>query len=270
MKKEYIKLSKYLILIRVRYMKIVSWNCGGGFYTYNKYKKIRELDADIYVIQEVNNPKNTDEEYKEFMKNSRLLPYFDTDTGWDKGIAVIAKEHINLDELHWDYEYNDFLSLRVNDSFNLVAVWTHDKVKVDGEWKEHGKGISEYVKRAAEYVCLYEHELRTSDNLVMCGDFNIEITNNNHKNKGKFAYILKDYGYESIYHKLNNKELNEKCEPTLYMGRKSGADNEFYVDYLFTKPELVTSFEIGNKDEYIGPAKTDKSDHVPLIFEVDL
>ena len=249
-------------------MKIVSWNCGGGFYTYNKYKKIRELDADIYVIQEVNNPKDTDEEYKEFMKNSRFLPYFETGTGYDKGIAIIAKENVKLEDIHWDYEYNDFLSLRVNDSFNLVAVWTHDKVKVDGEWKEHGKGISEYVKRASEYVELYGDELKASDNLVMCGDFNIDISNNDHKNKGKFAYTLKDYGYESIYH-INNKELNEKCEPTLYMG-KSGADKEFYVDYLFTKPELVTSFKIGSKEEYIGPAKTDKSDHAPLIFEVDI
>lgn len=251
-------------------MKIVSWNCGSGFYTYDKYKKIRELDADIYVIQEVNEPKHTNEEYDEFMKNSRYLPYFETDNGWDKGIAIIAKEHINLDELHWDYKYNDFLSVRVNDSFNLVGVWTHDKRKINGKWEKNGKGISEYVKRVAEYLELYKHELRTSDNLVMCGDFNIDITNNKYKNNGKFAHTLKDYGYESIYHKLNNKKLNEKCEPTLYMERKSGADKEFHVDYLFTKPELVKSFRIGSKDKYIGPAKTDNSDHVPLIFEINI
>lgn len=251
-------------------MKIVSWNCCGGFYTYKKYKKIQELDADIYVIQEVNKPKHVDEEYKEFMKNSCFLPYRETGTGRDKGIAVIAKEHINLKNNHWDYEYNDFLSVRINDSLDLVAVWTHDIRKINGEWEENGKGISEYIKRAAEYVELYEHELKTSDNLVMCGDFNIDISNNNHKDKGKFAHTLKDYGYESIYHKLNNKKLNEKCEPTLYMRRKSGVDKEFYVDYLFTKPELVTSFEIGSKDKYIGPAETDNSDHVPLIFEIEL
>lgn len=266
-------LNNYIIILNnneMIIMKIVSWNCGGGFYTYKKFKKISKLDADIYVIQEVNKPNNVDDEYKEFMKNSYHYLYFGTDNGWDKGLAIIAKEGIELKNNHWDYEYNDFLSVRINDSFDLVGVWTHDKRKVNGEWEKNGKGISEYVKRAAEYVELYENELRNSKNLVMCGDFNIDITNDNHKNKGKFAYILKDYGYESIYHKLNNKELTDKCEPTLYMGRKSGADKEFYVDYLFTKPELVKSFKIGSKDEYIGPGKTDKSDHVPLIFEIDI
>lgn len=51
-------------------MKIVSWNCGMAFYANKKYKKIRELDADIYVILEVNRPKVVDEDYKKFMKNS--------------------------------------------------------------------------------------------------------------------------------------------------------------------------------------------------------
>ena len=46
-------------------MKIVSWNCRSGFYNQGKYKKIKELDADIYVILEFNTPKNTDEEYQE-------------------------------------------------------------------------------------------------------------------------------------------------------------------------------------------------------------
>ena len=31
-------------------MRIVSWNCRSGFYTKGKYEKIKELDADIYVI----------------------------------------------------------------------------------------------------------------------------------------------------------------------------------------------------------------------------
>ena len=64
-------------------------------------KKIRELDADIYVIQEVNNPKNKDADYEEFMKNSILLLYDNEDkSGNNKGIAVVAKEGIRLKNNH--------------------------------------------------------------------------------------------------------------------------------------------------------------------------
>ena len=49
-------------------MKIVSWNANGKFR--EKYKAILELEADIYVIQECENPENSkDKEYRDFFRN---------------------------------------------------------------------------------------------------------------------------------------------------------------------------------------------------------
>lgn len=171
-------------------------------------KKIRELDADIYVIQEVNNPKNKDADYEEFMKNSILLLYDNEEkSGNNKGIAVVAKEGIRLKNNHWDYEYNDFLSVRVNDSFDLVAVWTHKKDKASSK---------EYVDRMEKYLEDHDEEFINSENLIICGDFNIDISLKEQEGQNKYIELLNKYGYESIYHKLNDKEFGEESVKTYY------------------------------------------------------
>ena len=76
-------------------MKIVSWNCNGAFR--KKYKKILELDADIYVIQECE-PLN---EIKGELK--KLI----SDGIWEKGanrkgVLVFAKPDVKLEKMEWD------------------------------------------------------------------------------------------------------------------------------------------------------------------------
>lgn len=48
-------------------MRIVSWNCSGKFR--EKFKNIQKIKADIYVIQECENPKKyIESEYNNFAK----------------------------------------------------------------------------------------------------------------------------------------------------------------------------------------------------------
>ena len=75
--------------------------------------------------------------------------YYGINDGRDKGITIIAKEDIKLEDNNWYFDSNDFLSVKVNDSFDLVAVWTHEQVKIDGEWVK--KGSNEYNKHIEDY-----------------------------------------------------------------------------------------------------------------------
>ena len=198
-------------------MKIVSWNCHEAFY--NKYKKLENLDADIYVISEIRNPLSEgDEEYHEFAKNHIYMEYnskSESNSNYKpKGIAVIAKKDIKLENNNWKFKpSDDFLSIRVNDSFDLIAVWTHPP----------------YIDHVIKYLRLNKEKFLNSDNLVMCGDFNVDIAKGSQNNKEIFPIILKNYGYESIYHYLNKKDFDDDLQPTIYW--KYDEEQPYHVDY---------------------------------------
>lgn len=71
-------------------MKIVSWNCNGKFL--KKFKNVVKLNADIYVIQECENPtnfKNTN--YFSFASN-----YIWIGDNKNRGLGIFAKDNIEL------------------------------------------------------------------------------------------------------------------------------------------------------------------------------
>ena len=103
-------------------IKIVSWNCNGKFR--EKFNEIIEEDADIYVIQECEDPsQSTEEEYREFAGEN----YFWTGHLHYKGIGIFAKEDVKLEKIEINGEFEHFIALRVNDSFNLLGVWAMPK-----------------------------------------------------------------------------------------------------------------------------------------------
>lgn len=103
-------------------MKIVSWNANGKFR--EKYKAILELDADVYVIQECENPETCkDPEYRSFFKNYHWAGVYSY-----KGLMVFTtRPDVTLDRLDWGAEDKRvFIPVRVNGSFKLVAAWACD------------------------------------------------------------------------------------------------------------------------------------------------
>ena len=75
-------------------MKIVTWNCNGAFR--KKYQEIEKLNADIYVIQECENPENTKGEYKNWA--DRFEWYGDNK---NKGLGIFAHKGAEIQRLDW-------------------------------------------------------------------------------------------------------------------------------------------------------------------------
>ncbi len=98
-------------------MKIVSWNCCGKFR--DKYSLMEELNEDIYVIQECENPELTKNKgYMNFAQNHIWIG-----DNKNKGLGIFAKDQINLRNNNWEsYCLRQFLSVNVNNKFNLLAV----------------------------------------------------------------------------------------------------------------------------------------------------
>ncbi|MFZ1746757.1 MAG: hypothetical protein WBO24_09830 [Nitrospirales bacterium] len=100
-------------------MKIVSWNCNGALR--NKWQQLSTFGADIYVVQECEDPKQSPVQvYKDWCKN-----YLWIGNNKSRGIGIFAKQDISLELMALNsgrLEY--FLPCSVNNSFFLLAVWT--------------------------------------------------------------------------------------------------------------------------------------------------
>lgn len=76
-------------------MKIVSWNCAGAMR--NKFSMLSDIQADIFVLQECENPKLIQHAaFNEWTSNSLWIG-----SNKNKGLAIIAKSHFKLTLLDW-------------------------------------------------------------------------------------------------------------------------------------------------------------------------
>ncbi|MBQ6628307.1 MAG: endonuclease/exonuclease/phosphatase family protein [Methanobrevibacter sp.] len=222
--------------------KIVSWNCNGKFR--EKFKEILEEDADIYVIQECENPaESIDEDYREFAGDN----YIWTGHLHYKGLGIFAKEDIELEKIEYDGVFEHFILVRVNDSFNLLGVWAMPK---------YVEMIHDFFDANEELFC---------ENMVMCGDFNSSVVFNYHhpkaKNHTELNRKLESKNLFSVYHDLTGDKQGSEKSMTFYQARH--LNNPFHMDYVYAGENLVKEFEILDHYKWITV-----SDHLPLVFKI--
>ena len=222
-------------------MKIISWNCNMKF-----REKFKELpDADIYVIQECENPiisKSND--YKEFSKNSIWIG-----DNKNKGLGIFAKPNILIDKKGWpSYCLKYFLPVSINSKFNILGVWARNPY------------IEEY------YIYQYINKINYDLNTIIIGDFNSNaIWDKEHHERSHAAVVkeLEEKGLYSIYHYCYEEKQGEESKNTFYLYRH--IDKGYHIDHCFANPNIVQSYNILDCDKWLN-----YSDHIPIIFDFEL
>ena len=221
-------------------MKIVSWNCCGKFR--EKFAHIQALNADIYVIQECENPASyPSHEYSAFASN-----YLWTGEHNSKGLGIFAKPHISLQSNDWrTYCLRHFLSVKVDNRFDLVAVWA----------------CKPYIE---EYFIYQSINLPNyNEQTVIIGDFNSNaIWDKQHDIRTHSAVVqqLQSVGLCSAYHLQYNEQQAAESVPTFYLYRHT--DKPYHIDHCFTAAHNIQSYYVIRDLSWLT-----YSDHVPVILE---
>lgn len=226
-----------------RPMKVVSWNACCKFR--EKYKEIAKLDADIYVIQECENPATCkDEEYREFVKNH----IWKGDLNY-KGLMVFTtKPDVKLELLDWPgWERKHFIPVRVNDHFTLVGSWACIPYCVElHDW------VTDTLREIAE-------------DTVIIGDLNsnVKLDPSFMKNGKSFRSVLEllePLGLKDMWTHHHNEEAGKESVPTFYLYRH--LDKPDHLDHCIASPNVVKSIKIHARWEWL-----QLSDHLPIEIE---
>lgn len=221
-------------------MRIITWNCNGKFR--EKYSEIAKLNADIYVIQECENPlKYPKHNYASFAINHLWIG-----SNENKGLGIFAKEGIDMEINNWEnYCLRNFLSVCINKSFDILAVWAMKPY------------IQEY------YIYQYINFNKYNKNTIVLGDFNSNKKwDKKHEDRNHSSVVkeLKKIPLYSAYHYYNNVDMGEEETPTFFL--QKNANKPYYIDYCFMDTSKLYSFKIGAFNDFIK-----YSDHMPLIID---
>jgi len=248
-------------------MKIISWNCNGAFR--NKLDHVNELDADIILIQECENPSEFAGEYQNWAGD-----YLWKGENKNKGIGVFAKNGNKVTDLKWTgtfeikgidsksktlkWNSNDlrlFLPFMVNDEFTFLGVWTKGKQNE----------VFGYMGQFWKYLQIHKNNL-LNDNTIILGDFNSNVfwdKIDRWWNHSDVISELSEMNIESLYHKQSGESQGKESSPTFYLHRN--IEKPYHIDYVFVSNNLTgkSKLSIGDKNQWL-----EISDHLPLIIEI--
>lgn len=231
-------------------MKIISWNCNGALR--KKFGLLDETAADLYIIQECEDPSRSDIAYREWAGN-----YLWSGLNKNKGIGVFSPRGWTLRQLDWpDGGLQSFLPFEVDGSARGLAVWT----------KHAGSPNFRYIGQFWKYLQM--HRGLIAEAAFICGDFNSNVQWDEWDrwwNHSDVVRELSEMGLHSLYHAVSGEAQGAETVPTLLHLRKT--DRPFHIDYFFLSETRCalngSSLQILTSVEW-----TAASDHMPLVAEI--
>ncbi|MFM2191973.1 MAG: hypothetical protein RLZZ118_930 [Bacteroidota bacterium] len=236
-------------------MKIVTWNCNGALR--NKFQHLSEFEADIYIIQECENP--------ELSRNENYMQWAGQHL-WqgdnkNKGIGIFVKNNNTIEAIHWGNIYKGhkvkhFLPCLINNKLQLLAIWT----------SKNSSPNFGYIGQLWKYL---EINKVYFDEIILAGDFNSNSIWDewdrwwNHSDVVENLSQLKIY---SLYHKFFKEEQGKESNATFFMHRN--ILKPYHIDYIFGSNKFasnISNFVIGDRDMWIK-----HSDHLPLVSEFNI
>ncbi len=203
--------------------------------------------ADIYIIQECENPEmSTDEKYKNWSGN-----FLWTGENKKKGLGVFAREDIKIADLNWNSDgLQFFIACTLNNEINLLAVWCHGA----------RQPTFQYIGQFWKYLQINKHKL---GNAIIAGDFNSNVIWDKRRRNWNHSDVIRELSelnIESIYHRFQNEEQGVESIPTFYLQKK--IEKPYHIDYVFASTTFHNSaiVHVGNAADWIA-----LSDHMPVL-----
>jgi len=235
-------------------LKIVTWNCNGSFRT--KFGAISKEDADVYIIQECEDPERVLKRSKEY--DSFALGHRWRGENKNKGLGIFVRNGLSIELLDFDHTWrgrnlNWFLPVTLPNEQKLLAVCNH-------------RGESDEYRYIGQFWCMMQSNKDQLSDTIIAGDFNSNTIWDYKRNECTHSNCvrqLKEMGIESLYHMRQGIEQGKEEQSTFFLQKNE--KKNYHIDYIFSPQNLAKNtktFKIGDFEQW-----KEFSDHVPVVWE---
>ncbi|HWE55918.1 MAG TPA: endonuclease/exonuclease/phosphatase family protein [Acidimicrobiales bacterium] len=234
-------------------MRLVAWNCCSG--GARKWGWVEQLEADVAVISE--GPRDSP-------RPSPTL--FEPSVGWHAAGDVAHKQvaigssQMRLEPLPAKDDQGQWaVAANLDGGPGVLGIWSRPPVP----------GAANYAASVAATLSAWADEL-AEGTMVVAGDFNVGFPigrDGRTRYARQLVRLWSELGLVSVYHHFFDTEMGQESRPTFFDERRRQLG--WHIDYVLIHRDQVArvrGVELGDYWEWV---ESGRSDHVPLIVDLD-